>query len=170
MKREAEAHSDDDFDRHSKLRKRTVAAGLGEIYDPGLIPIKLKKKEEHIPPAAELKAEVNDNTSPSEENEQSKQIGASRWVKVQWKQPDEQPDGNVLSMNTKHRAEDEVKDEGPSLLSDAPAGSLEHVKTEDPLTPKTDEMSEPVIGAALFKKRKTPACASVSSGRGRRQF
>ena len=32
--------------RRFKLRKKTVGVGLGEIYDPGIIPIKVKKKEE----------------------------------------------------------------------------------------------------------------------------
>lgn len=44
-KRPAEAPPDDDS-RSFKLRKKTATVGLGELYDPGLIPIKLKKKEE----------------------------------------------------------------------------------------------------------------------------
>jgi WW domain-binding protein 4 len=43
-KREADAVHDDD--RHFKLRKKTLMTGLGEIYDPGIIPIKPKKKKE----------------------------------------------------------------------------------------------------------------------------
>lgn len=44
-KRAAESHPDDDS-RAFKLRKKTAVVGLGDIYDPGIIPIKLKKKEE----------------------------------------------------------------------------------------------------------------------------
>lgn len=46
-KRPAEAPLEDEEDgRGWKLRKKAVALGLGEIYDPGVIPIKLKPKKE----------------------------------------------------------------------------------------------------------------------------
>lgn len=44
-KRLAEAPPEEDT-RSFKLQKKTTAVGLGEIYDPGLIPIQLKRKEE----------------------------------------------------------------------------------------------------------------------------
>lgn len=44
LKREAEAPPEEDS-RSFKLRKKSLNPGLGEIYDPGLIPIKVKKKE-----------------------------------------------------------------------------------------------------------------------------
>lgn len=44
-KRPAEAPPEGDI-RFFKLQKKTAAVGLGEVYDPGLIPIKIKKKEE----------------------------------------------------------------------------------------------------------------------------
>ena len=46
VKREAEAIPEHEDTRRFKLRKKTLGVGLGEIYDPGLIPIKVKKKEE----------------------------------------------------------------------------------------------------------------------------
>lgn len=46
VKREAEAIPENEDTRRFKLRKKTLGVGLGEIYDPGLIPIKVKKKEE----------------------------------------------------------------------------------------------------------------------------
>lgn len=36
-------------ERAFKLRKKTVNIGFGELYDPGLIPIKLKVKKEALP-------------------------------------------------------------------------------------------------------------------------
>ncbi|EPT04517.1 hypothetical protein FOMPIDRAFT_10890, partial [Fomitopsis schrenkii] len=45
VKREAEAIPEFEDTRTFKLRKKTVGVGLGEIYDPGLIPIKVKKEE-----------------------------------------------------------------------------------------------------------------------------
>ncbi|PPQ98199.1 hypothetical protein CVT26_003451 [Gymnopilus dilepis] len=46
-KRAAEAPADDDDTRSFKLRKKTV--NMGELYDPDVIPIKIKKKEEPKP-------------------------------------------------------------------------------------------------------------------------
>ncbi len=43
-KRLAEAPPEEDT-RSFKLQKKTTAVGLGEIYDPGLIPIKKRKEE-----------------------------------------------------------------------------------------------------------------------------
>ncbi|TFK44256.1 hypothetical protein BDQ12DRAFT_640729 [Crucibulum laeve] len=57
MKREAEAPPEDD-PRSFKLRKKTVAPGLGKIYDPGVIPIKLKKEEPSQAPLPSLLAPV----------------------------------------------------------------------------------------------------------------
>ena len=45
IKRWPDAPPEEDV-RSFKLRKKTLNTGLGEIYDPGLIPIKVKKKEE----------------------------------------------------------------------------------------------------------------------------
>ncbi|KAI0085189.1 hypothetical protein BDY19DRAFT_860449, partial [Irpex rosettiformis] len=45
-KRQVEVQADDDDIRPWKLRKKTLDIGFGEIYDPGVIPIKLKTKKE----------------------------------------------------------------------------------------------------------------------------
>lgn len=46
-KRPAEVALEDEEDGRSwKLRKKTVGPGLGEIYDPGVIAIKIKPKKE----------------------------------------------------------------------------------------------------------------------------
>ncbi|TFK26538.1 hypothetical protein FA15DRAFT_667433 [Coprinopsis marcescibilis] len=45
-KRPAEASPEDDDMQGFKVRKKRLNLGLGEIYDPGLIPIKVKKREE----------------------------------------------------------------------------------------------------------------------------
>ncbi|KAF8348223.1 hypothetical protein F5887DRAFT_915284 [Amanita rubescens] len=86
-KREVDAHSDDDYDRHSKLRKKIVRTGLGEIYDPGIISIKLKKKEEPPPSTEELIARMGgDASSSAVKQEDEKPTGLQKWVKVQWNQ------------------------------------------------------------------------------------
>ncbi|KAF9447948.1 hypothetical protein P691DRAFT_670391 [Macrolepiota fuliginosa MF-IS2] len=60
-KRPAEAPPEDDT-RTYKLRRKAAAVGLGEIYDPGLITIKLKKKENPEPSTSA----TNPSTSTSE--------------------------------------------------------------------------------------------------------
>ncbi|KAL5507004.1 hypothetical protein ACEPAH_6460 [Sanghuangporus vaninii] len=57
QKREVEASPEDG--RHFKLRKRTIGAGLGEIWDPGSIPIKLK---------SETKGESAETSAPDHRN------------------------------------------------------------------------------------------------------
>ncbi|KAH9484996.1 WW domain-binding protein 4 [Psilocybe cubensis] len=75
VKREAEAPPDDEDTRAFKLRKKTLTRGLGEIYDPGVIPIKIKKKEE----TATISPEPQPNTSIPPEPETLK------WKPTQWK-------------------------------------------------------------------------------------
>ena len=73
LKREAEAPPEEDS-RSFKLRKKSLNPGLGEIYDPGLIPIKVKKKEaqEEIKPPL-----FTPDTPPS----------LPRWTSLQLKRP-----------------------------------------------------------------------------------
>lgn len=63
VKREAGPPDDEDI-RAFKLRRKQLIAGLGQIYDPGLIPIKVKKKEE---PEALLSFTVENIAEPQME-------------------------------------------------------------------------------------------------------
>ncbi|ETW80540.1 hypothetical protein HETIRDRAFT_246235, partial [Heterobasidion irregulare TC 32-1] len=45
-KRRAEEPLDEEDEHRWKLRKKTISVGLGEIYDPGIIAIKVKPKKE----------------------------------------------------------------------------------------------------------------------------
>ncbi|KAF8160670.1 hypothetical protein B0H34DRAFT_653545 [Crassisporium funariophilum] len=81
VKREAEAPPDDDDTRSFKLRKKTVTAGLGEIYDPGLIPIKLKKKE--------VLEETKPIITPAGASSSAGNLLLPKWTSVQWKRPGE---------------------------------------------------------------------------------
>ena len=167
-KREVDAHSDDDYDRHSKLRKKTVRAGLGEIYDPGIISIKLKKKEEPSSSTAELKAGMGDDAIKQEDE---KPKGPQKWVKVQWNQiPEESSvDGKPFLNVTEQQSQDEVA--SPAHGEQPVKLELEHtavkteemVKGEEPL-----ETAPQTVGGSLFKKRRTPA--SVAANRGRRNI
>jgi WW domain-binding protein 4 len=115
---EVQAIDDDDV-RPWKLRKKTLGPGIGELYDPGIIPIKLKaKKEELVPDAApsELAESGKDKTSSS----------PPKWSAKGWNRP-----GDALTSST------------PAALAetqDAPATS---VKQEIPLSPALESASLP---------------------------
>ncbi|KAK2467891.1 hypothetical protein APHAL10511_000186 [Amanita phalloides] len=169
LKREAEVYSDDDYDRHSKLRKKTVRAGLGEVYDPGIIPIKVKKKEEST---EGLKVEERDVTASSVEDEQPKPAGPPRWIKVEWKRPEEPPEGSLDGGETGQRSQDEAKKE--EIASAVPAEPPVKVESEGvhtkvkALKPEVSfEMSSQPAGGSMFKKRRMPTSATT---KGRRNF
>ena len=170
LKREVDAHSDDDYDRHSKLRKKAVRTGLGEIYDPGIIPIKVKKKEEPPSSTEQLKAEAGNDASTSAiklEGEYTQPTGPSKWVKVQWNQVPEESsiDGK------EQRSQDEVAlpATGEQLVKTESECTV--VKAEETVDVKAEEPSETVprtVEGSLFKKRRTPA--SVATNRARRNI
>ncbi|KAF7321340.1 Formin binding [Mycena kentingensis (nom. inval.)] len=143
VKRPAEALAEEE-NREFKLRKKTMATGLGQIYDPGSLQIKLKKREEPVeadPTPAPPPAPVKD--APSD---------GPKWKKPQWQEAevDEsvfQPDAIQESLDVKPKVE-----EPP--LGDA-------VKQEPDLEPP---IASGPVEAVVFKKRKVPAGAS----RGRR--
>jgi WW domain-binding protein 4 len=83
LKREAEAPVDEEDGRQFKLRKKTVALGLGDVYDPGLIPIKLKKKEEAEPVLTTAAASAP--TASVSTPDTATSSGAPKWTKIQWK-------------------------------------------------------------------------------------
>ena len=167
LKREIDAHSDDDYDRHSKLRKKTVHTGLGEIYDPGVISIKVKKKEEPLSSTEELKAEVGNDAPTSAvklEGEHAQPTGPSKWAKVQWNQ--------IAEESPIDRKEQRARDEvalpvaGEQLAKSESESTT--VKADETVNVKAEESLEMAPQGSLFKKRRTPA--SVATNRGRRNI
>ncbi|CAK5281511.1 unnamed protein product [Mycena citricolor] len=80
-KRSAEELGEEEA-REFKLRKRTITTGLGEIYDPGAITIKLKKREETSEESRFTPAGVVlPTTEPAPP--------AIKWEKRQWKKVSE---------------------------------------------------------------------------------
>ncbi|RXW22971.1 hypothetical protein EST38_g2879 [Candolleomyces aberdarensis] len=174
-KRPAETIVADEEDTRSfKIRKRTLGTGLGEIYDPGLIPIKVKKKEEpvkeeetkpeELEPAAPLKwtplqlkssSAPNDSTSNAEGSSESSapSTSGSKWAKVSWG-PAVDPELAAPFA----QPEPPVKTEE---ATEAPTVEQEESKPNTNIAPTPSEAPAPV-----FKKRKAPA----SSARGRRQM
>ena len=151
LKREADPALDAEDSRHFKLRKKTMSAGLGEIYDPGMIILKKKDppvKREDLP----------------EPTAQSDPAPRPKWTKVQWK-----------------RADNEVQKENGAVLEDADEQAVDvltvpkvkpevdielelqlpldqQTRVDDPVK-REDHPSDPApeSGGSLFRKRKTPA-------------
>ncbi|KAH6913856.1 hypothetical protein BKA70DRAFT_1181626 [Coprinopsis sp. MPI-PUGE-AT-0042] len=78
--------ADDSEDPHDfRLRKKRLNTGLGEIYDPGLIPIKVKKREEPkaepSPPPPPEAASSSSETAPSQQ--------LPKWTPLHLKRPGE---------------------------------------------------------------------------------
>lgn len=164
-KREAPVDDVED-ERAFKLRKKTADIGLGKIYDPELIPIKLKvKKEESVDPqpvssslkivVQNVKADVQDALSTDAPK-----------MKIQWKraafQPaveESAPNGVMADFGGESAPEIiveehvDVKEEVMTAKAEPePPISLEPVKKEE-MSASLDAPSAPT---GLFRKRKLP--------------
>lgn len=187
IKREAEVLVDEDDTRAFKLRKKKIASGLGEIYDPGAIPIKIKKKPEpeetKAGPSAAVKPEPADRPKwtptqwkrPGDASKEtlpesgsvkledgtthaeSTSSGSSRWVKPQWSQP-------LPDLKQEERQSIFGVEEPPPTEPNPEVKAEPDVKAEEILQPPTTDA--PSSSGSFFKKRKTPAGAK----RGRRDF
>jgi len=186
-KRAAESHPEVDI-RAFKLRKKTAVVGLGDIYDPGVIPIKLKKKEEttaaEVPllttpvsgssntelpkwTAISLKGKnssVSSSSIPKTEGVDSQstteetQPQASRWAKVVWTQPIKEEDTTVAPV-------EQPSQNAPVLgLMDKETVIKSEENPPSTIKAEVDESSTLEQPSGLFKKRKAPA----NPGRGRR--
>lgn len=157
LKREAETPIDEEDNRQFKLRKKTLGVGLGEIYDPGVIPIKLKKKDE---------SPVVDAGSTS-----SQPTEIPKWTKVQWKRPGDGIKEEAISTTESSKTEDGVS-QAPIVKPvdhERPVPeSLISPKTERPVKLEVDVTPNQTSteGGSMFRKRKTPA----GGNRGKRQL
>ena len=152
MKREAEAPLEEDS-RSFKLRKKSLNPGLGEIYDPGLIPIKVKKEEGSSLNGLSTVTSIVDAASSSS-------TSTSKWAKPQWSAP--LPDikfeerGKIFGIT--EEPTDVTKDTSPD--GQGPGPKVEPgIKSEDDQPPAQADTSNTPTGS-LFKKRKKPAGAA----------
>ncbi|TFK68706.1 hypothetical protein BDN72DRAFT_841505 [Pluteus cervinus] len=114
----------------AKLRKKTVSLGLGEIYDPGVIPVKTTKNE----PTQEAKSDpesASTLTRPSPPQ--------SGWTNSRWQTVD------PLAENIKQ--EDDLRIAAAESV-------LDDVKQEPDLAESAEEIKP------VFKKRRGPVDAS----------
>ncbi|KAF8197924.1 hypothetical protein BJ912DRAFT_845851 [Pholiota molesta] len=105
VKREADIPPDEEDTRAFKLRKKTVATGLGEIYDPGLLPIKIKKREASEEPKAGRSGIVKPTVS------QAPAPGPLKWTTTQWKRPGDAAKESKATTDLSVKQEDDVKQE-----------------------------------------------------------
>ena len=146
--------------RSFKLRKKSLNPGLGEIYDPGLIPVKVKKEEA----IKQDNSSVNGvSTATSIVDAGSSSTSSSKWAKPQWSAP--LPDikleerGKIFGLT--EEPTDVKEDTGEGFELKVEFG----IKSEDDQPQMQPDTSNSSTGS-LFKKRKTPAGAA----KGRRQI
>ena len=169
-KREAEAQPDDDDTRQFKLRRKKLGAGLGEIYDPGLIPIKLKAKKEE-PVDTPPKEEASGSDAPLKIS-QAIPIAKGGWSKSSWSGPKEAKDEKVLPSVSNEPVQDMSSTEGSEQLSAEPSEppsvdqDVPEVKAEPSEVKREETDSVTALQpASLFRKRKVPAGGAGSRGR-----
>jgi WW domain-binding protein 4 len=163
LKREAETPVDEEDTRQFKLGKKTVT--LGEIYDPGMIPIKIKK---------ELAEPVETTPTPGPSLATSNATNAPKWTTVQWKRPGEISQVEKTEEETPTLGEEQqaVKVEDQLINDDLGVDAKYLLLAVDPSTETPIVKSEEAIPApsetsssgSMFRKRKAPAGGS----RGRR--
>jgi WW domain-binding protein 4 len=181
-KREADPLPIDDEDSRAwKLKKKT--ARLGEIYDPGVIPIKLKAKKEpeEIGISGSNIAATDGSSIVPTNGTEAKATNVPKWTKVEWKRPgDSDPtsnrptaDSSIATEPTPVKIEHDPSSphehppgpSEPSLPSSAPKIEPASVKSEE--APLSDLPSNEGAGGSFFKKRKGKLLTG-SAGRGRR--
>ena len=152
LKRGTDLVADEEDGREFKIQKKKLNVGLGEIYDPGIIPIKLKKKEATPPPEA-------DTTSLN-------QTDARKWTPVQWRRACEVAtgeDGVPVELVIKVEGPAVKTEEEPAAATDIPTSSADTAlssATKDSylgIKPEEEDISAvptAVSSGGMFRKRK----------------
>ncbi|KAK1232662.1 hypothetical protein PQX77_003197 [Marasmius sp. AFHP31] len=190
QKRPAEEPVNPEDTRHFKLQKRTLGIGLGQIYDPGVITLKPKKKEKEkeadesgaeVPKDTSGESTTADNLAPTGGPQKSSE--KPKWTKIQWKRPEEKETQNDLpdsgqgpvrseeslkaetseSETTSKKAEGQEEDAQPTLPAFKNAEQIESVKKEEE-QPVVEGGQTSSGSGGLFRKRKAPN----TGNRGRR--
>ncbi|EIW82663.1 hypothetical protein CONPUDRAFT_163763 [Coniophora puteana RWD-64-598 SS2] len=185
-KREASPPAEEEDERSFKIRKKTTRSGLGEIYDPGMIPVKLKPKKESPPteppaaatsatsaPDATIKAEVKAEDAAATAGDGSPKVGKIQWKRAAFTQAAVEPQRYVplspepASDGIKKEEEDEdsntVVVDGTATTRDTTNGVKKEEEGASPSLALPPAAEEPAPAKNLFRKRKVPA-----GGAGRR--
>lgn len=159
LKREADVPIDEEDNRQFKLRKKTLGSGLGEIYDPGIIPIKLKKPEESATNSLDVAEDV------------PKPTDAPKWTKVEWKRPGEKVkhEGEISAellgggRDSEERTAGDTEERQPKFEREeqsSPTGLSNQKDIDMKLEGSVPALPVPEAGGILFRKRKMPTGAS----------
>ncbi|KAI0066125.1 hypothetical protein BV25DRAFT_1504467 [Artomyces pyxidatus] len=182
-KRAAEEPVDEEDGRGWKLRKKTVSVGLGEIYDPGVVAIKVKPKKEE--PQDESKVPEAVTVSSGGAGTTSKASTVPKWTAVKWKKAGEAVTESPTSGTPGTATPGEAVQEAAEVLdtsSNPPPLDVRGVQSaHDPIPAVKEESTHVKVdedgGApvtppqapstnSLFRKRRAPAAGGATS-RGR---
>jgi WW domain-binding protein 4 len=163
--------AEEDDEGRWKLRKKTTTIGLGEIYDPGLIAIKLKAK-----------VEVKGEEAVDQDKQPATSAAVPKWAPVKWKKAGELADDTDGAASSAP-ASDATSTEAAAIASlDLPNANADRKPTltpavdvslkEEPLPVTLQDSATPsgetgLSQSSLFRKRKAPV-GGGSSSRGRR--
>ncbi|CAG7854620.1 SubName: Full=Uncharacterized protein {ECO:0000313/EMBL:CCA68638.1} [Serendipita indica DSM 11827] len=156
QKRPLEDDEDEEGEGY-RVRRKKLAEGLGEIYDPGVITLIPKKQPE------------NEIEAPTVQSEKEPKVPAPlKWSTKRWKTGDADPDVDATSDNEQPTQLNEVVE-----TQSADALTERHVQDPPSLTeekpqdqPKPTEEVAPT--KSMFKKRKGPS-QSVGTKTGARK-
>lgn len=182
LKREAETQLDEEDTRAFKLRKKKLGAGMGEIYDPGIVPIKLKvKKEEAADELTTAAAKGSQNFNNAFAPGNSAATSVPKWSARGWSKPgtqtEDRPDDQSHEEQSVEGGKEPASQEGGLAKEESYNGVPlldARTKTESPSSVKLEEVAkseelEPAAPApsrgGLFRKRKLPAGGAGSRGR-----
>ena len=175
-KRSAEEQLDEEDEHRWKLRKKTVSVGLGEIYDPGIIAIKVKpKKEEPKDDSGVLRGKgalggdaIGIKAGKGETG--PKASAMPRWTSVKWKRTGDaeaDDDAGVPPASEENAVPDsdkppdsEMADANGEAKEEPNKGALEPLVKEESVT-----AASTALGGNLFKKRRIPNAAAGRRGR-----
>ncbi|CDO69222.1 hypothetical protein BN946_scf185042.g124 [Trametes cinnabarina] len=191
-KRPADQPPDEEDARGWKLRRKTASVGLGELYDPGAIPIKLKTKKEESEGELGTASGGNPSTSTNATGALPTLGGTEkpRWSVRGWNkpgassrstatpEPTQSPDqdgskvdpGTPQGVNSEEKGSPESIYNEPVKTSSEPPSTPE-LKTEDAPVAVKGELIDPqapslaLPGGSLFKKRKVPTAGASRGGR-----
>ncbi|KAI0320778.1 hypothetical protein OF83DRAFT_1052474 [Amylostereum chailletii] len=140
---------DDEGGRGWKLRKKTASVGLGELYDPGIIPVKPRLKKEEITEETADPLTANSSTSHV-----SQATTVPKWTATKWRKAGE---SSLPSVN--HEDADTTSTTDPVPVKEEPAKEEEIGTLTIP--------AEAPSGGSMFRKRRVPAGGGAGA-RGRR--
>ncbi|KAJ7725874.1 hypothetical protein DFH07DRAFT_853741 [Mycena maculata] len=155
VKRAAEALNEEES-REFKLRKKTMGIGLGQIYDPGTISIKLKKREEPKEELVDSEPVPQTLAVPLPSSDDTDRPKWAKQSKLQWKKIGD------LTEQVDTRTDDDVKPEsGHSEIlpktEEEPTVPLDvlvaDATTKFEVKPSSDPPAETSV---VFKKRRAP--------------